>query len=67
MGILSKEACDRVLRAYYEKHCGIRETDVWYESSAVNVRAFRREDMIIILKCHVLTGEVSEQIEKAGE
>ena len=58
--ILSKQELQEKLLAYYEKHFGSRETDCWFDSSVLNVIMFEREGKIIALKCHVLTGEVSE-------
>ena len=64
MNILNKEMYARNLREYYLKHYGEKETDIWYEQPAVNVWVFGRDNKIITLKSHVLTGEVTEQIEK---
>lgn len=64
MNILNKEMYARNLREYYLKHYGEKGTDIWYEQPAVNIWVFGRDNKIITLKSHVLTGEVTEQIEK---
>ena len=64
MNILNKEMYTKILHEYYLTHYGDRKTDVWYEQPAVNVWVFSRDNKIITLKSHVLTGEVTEQIEK---
>lgn len=64
MNILNKEMYAKNLHEYYLTHYGKKETDIWHEQPAVNVWVFRRDNKIIILKSHVLTGEVTEQIEK---
>lgn len=64
MNILNKEMYTRNLREYYLKLYGEKETDIWYEQPAVNVWVFGRDNKIITLKSHILTGEVTEQIEK---
>ena len=58
--ILSKQELQEKLLAYYEKHFGKRDTDRWFESAALNVIMFEREGKIIALKCHILTGKVTE-------
>lgn len=63
MGILTKEQCAEKLHEYYMKNYGERDTDKWYEQPAVNVWVFRRDNRIITLKSHILTGEVEEQTE----
>ena len=64
MSVFDKELYEKNLREYYMKNYGERETDRWYEQPAVNVWVFGREGKIITLKSHILTGEVTEQIEK---
>lgn len=64
MNFLDKEMYDKNLREYYALRYGERETDIWYEDPAVNVRAFRRDGLIITLKSHILTGKVTEQVEQ---
>ena len=43
MGIISKEKIGEILQKYYVEHYGERETDVWFEQSAVNVWVFKRD------------------------
>ncbi len=64
MNILNKEMYAGNLSEYYLTHYGKKETDIWYEQPAVNVWVFGRDNKIITLKSHVLTGKVTEQIEK---
>lgn len=64
MNIFNKEMYTKNLLEYYLKHYGEKETDIWYEQPAVNVWVFGRDNKIITLKSHILTGEVTEQIEK---
>jgi len=64
MKILTKDEMSRRLREYYEIICGERESDVWYDQPAVNVWTFGREDRIITLHVHILTGKVTEYVEK---
>ena len=63
MNVLDKEMYVRKLREYYVKNYGEEETDIWYEQPAVNVWVFGREKSIVTLKSHILTGEVTEQVE----
>ena len=63
MEILKKEQFEEKITKYYEEHFGKRDSDVWLESSAVNVRVFRRDGKFISLKSHILTGEVEVFIE----
>lgn len=64
MNILNKEMYVKKLHEYYLTRYGENETDIWYEQPAVNVWVFGRDNKIVTLKSHVLTGEVTEQIEK---
>lgn len=66
MSIFDKELYEKNLREYYVKNYGEKGSDTWYEQPAVNVWMFGRDNNIITLKSHVLTGEVTEQIEKGG-
>lgn len=50
------------LNKYYKKHFGELDTDEWYVNPANNVWKFKRDKKNIILKCHVITGEVTEEI-----
>ena len=63
MEILKKEQFNEYLYKYYKEHYGEKDTDIWHEQPAVNVWIFCRDGKFIILKSHILTGEVTEQIE----
>lgn len=63
MEILKKKQFDDNITKYYEEHFGKRDSDVWFEPPAVNVRVFRRNGKFISLKSHILTGEVEVFIE----
>ena len=63
MEILKKEKFAVYLHEYYREHYGEKDTDIWYEQPAVNVWVFCRDGKFITLKSHILTGEVTEQIE----
>lgn len=63
MEILKKEQFEEKITKYYEEHFGKRDSDVWFEPPAVNVRVFRRDGKFISLKSHILTGEVEVFIE----
>ncbi len=67
MGILEKEKINDCLHQYYKNHFGERESDEWFDVTAVNVWVFRRDNKIITLKCHILNGEVTEYTEQAVE
>lgn len=60
--ILNRAECKGQLKAYYLGKYGQRDTDRWYDTSAVNVGAFARDGKLIVLKCHLLTGEVTERV-----
>jgi len=64
MSILTKTQFQEILYQYYIEHYGEQTSDKWYDQPAVNVWVFSRDGKIITLKSHVLTGEVSEQIEE---
>ena len=64
MNMFDKERYAQNLRAYYVEHYGEKKTDVWYEQPAVNVWVFGRDNRIVTLKSHILTGEVTEQVEE---
>lgn len=49
---------------YYRERFGKCDTDRWYDTTAVNVKVFARDGELIFLKCHILTGEVTETTEK---
>jgi len=63
MKLLTKEQFNEALYDYYTLHYGEKDTDKWYEQPAVNVWVFERDNKIITLKSHVLTGKVTEQVE----
>ncbi len=63
MGLLTKDQINHCLNVYYEEHHGRKDTDIWYPQPAVNVWLFERDNQIVMLKCHILTGEVTETIE----
>ena len=48
------------LDKYYKRYYGERDTDEWAVNPAVNVWMFIREGETIVLKCHIITGEVTE-------
>lgn len=62
--MLTKDKLNESLSEYYKNHYGEKDTDIWYEQPAVNVWVFGRDGKIITLKSHVLTGEVTEQVEE---
>ena len=59
--ILPAEKMHTILKDYYKENFGERETDVWYECSAVNVLVFSRDGKLITLQCHIFNGEVTER------
>ena len=60
--ILTEKQLHSILDKYYKKHYGDCDTDEWYVNPAVNVWMFIRDGKTIMLKCHILTGEVTEKI-----
>ena len=60
---LTKRQIAEILRKFYIEHYGANDTDIWYEQPAANVWMFSRNGKTITLKCHILTGTVTEQIE----
>ena len=64
MNVFDKEMYAKNLKNYYIKFYGEQDSDIWYEQPAVNVWMFGRDNKIITLKSNILTGEVTEQIEK---
>ena len=60
--ILTEEQMHNYLDKYYNERFGERDTDNWYVNPAKNVWLFVRDGEIITLKCHILTGEVTENI-----
>lgn len=67
MNVFDKERFEKNLREYYTNTYGERDTDFGFEQPAVNVWVFQRDNKIITLKSHILTGEVEEIIEIKGE
>lgn len=64
MSVFDKQMYTKNLKDYYVRNYGEKENDIWYEQPAVNVWVFGRDNKIITLKSSILTGEVTEQIEK---
>lgn len=64
MVILSKEKISDCLWQYYVQNYGKDDSDIWYDQPAANVWMFGRNGKILTLKCHVLTGVVTEHIEE---
>lgn len=60
--ILTEKQLHSLLDKYYKKNYGERDTDEWYVNPAVNVWMFIRDGKTITLKCHMLTGEITEKI-----
>ena len=58
--ILTERQLHSRLDKYYKKHYGERDTDQWAVNPAVNVWMFVRDGETIVLKCHIITGEVTE-------
>ncbi|MBR5514909.1 MAG: hypothetical protein IKU52_01750 [Clostridia bacterium] len=65
--ILTKEEFKEHLHKYYTEHFGKRESDIFYESDAVNVITFLRNGKFITLKCHILSGEIEKFIEESSK
>ena len=63
MPMLTKDQIEACLDRYYQTHCGERDTDEWYAPPAVNVRMFARDGELIVLHCHILNGQVTENRE----
>jgi hypothetical protein len=61
--ILTYEEFEKIIKEYYLEHYGERDTDVWLEPPAANVRTFLRDGKYISLKSHILTGVVEEFVE----
>ena len=60
--ILTEKQLHNRLDKDYKKKFGELDTDNWYVNPAKNVWMFERDGKIITLKCHILTGEVTENI-----
>ena len=63
MKLLTKKQFNEALYDYYTLHYGEKDTDKWYEQPAVDVWVFERDNKIMTLKRHILTGKVTEQVE----
>lgn len=61
MNILTKTQIHEKLQTYYQENYGNNDEDMWYPSPAANVWMFCRDNKIITLQCHMLTGIVTEQ------
>ena len=61
--ILTKDQFDELIYKYYVEHYGERESDIWLDPPAANVRTFLRDSKYISLKSHILTGEIEEYVE----
>ena len=59
--ILTEQQIHEHLDKHYKEHFGERGTDGWYTNPAKNVWMFERDEKIITLQCHILTGEVTEK------
>ncbi len=64
MRILDKNEIHQHLADFYKEKYGELDTDHWFQQPAVNVCVFERDEEIITLKCHILTGEVKAMTEK---
>ena len=64
MKILTKSELQECLYKYYMQNYGEKSTDIWYEQSAANVLTFCRDEKVITLKSHILTGDVTEFLEE---
>ena len=64
MEILTKMQIEQQLSEHYIKHYGKNDADIWHNQPAANVWVLRRDKKIITLKCHILTGVVSEKVKE---
>lgn len=60
--ILTERQLHNRLDKYYKERFGDRDTDEWFVNPAKNVWMFIRNNKVITLQCHILTGEVTEKI-----
>lgn len=60
MKTLTEKQLHNRLNKYYKNVYGESDFDEWYVNPAVNVWMFVRDGKIITLKCHMLTGEITE-------
>jgi hypothetical protein len=58
--VLTREQIDTRLKRYYESKYGEYGKDIWFEIPASNVWMFVRDERLITLRCHVVSGEVAE-------
>ena len=63
MEMLSHDRISDCLWQYYLYNYGDDGADMWYPQPAANVWVFGKDDKIITLKCHIITGTVTETIE----
>lgn len=61
MKILTKAQIQENLQAYYQVNYGESDRDEWFPAPAANVWMFQRDSKVITLRCHILTGFVTEQ------
>ncbi len=62
MGILSENTINAMLMSYYIEHYGFRSDEEWLPSEALNIRRFVRDGRLVILRCHIVNGSVSEKV-----
>ena len=59
--MLTEKQMHTRLNNYYKEHYGEDDYDEWYVNPSDNSWKFKRGDRIIILKCDVYTGKVTEE------
>ena len=62
--ILTNDEFQTLLDRHYIRYFGVNNSDFWYPAPAANVRVFARGSTLVTLKCHILTGAVTEYEEK---
>lgn len=62
--ILTNDELQTNLDRHYIRNYGVNDSDYWYPAPAANVRVFSRGSKLVTLKCHILTGMVSEYAEE---
>lgn len=60
--ILTEQQLHNRLDKYYKEKFGDSDTDEWFVNPAKNVWMFIRDNKVITLRCHILTGEITEKI-----
>ena len=65
--LLTNDEFQATLDRHYIQHYGVNNNDFWYPAPAANVRVFARGKDLITLKCHVLTGVVTEAVEQLSK